>query len=133
MSLIFKVGRPTNLTPELIEHLVAAIPQAITQNQLSRLTGVPQKCISEWLVRGKDDREKSEDSIYAQFSLKYDEKKAEIIQQLLFKMMGLDSFQSTQWMLEQCWPEEFGLNSPIIKALMEEINKVNKLHRGEAL
>jgi hypothetical protein len=136
MSSIYKVGRPTNLTPELIDHLVKLVPTAFTQHQLGRLSGVPQRCISDWLSWGKADREKGEDTIYAQFSLKYEEAKGILLREWLLKMMALGSFQANQWMLEQCFPDEFGLNSPLVKDLLGAVDAMNLkkvTHGGEKI
>jgi hypothetical protein len=133
---IYKVGRPTNLTPELIEHLVKLVPEAYTQNQLSRLSGVPQNCISDWLKWGKVDRGKNEDTVYAQFSIKYEEAKGKLLKEWLVRMMSLGSFQSNQWMLEQCFPDEFGLNAPLVRELLGAVDAMNLkkvTHGGEKI
>lgn len=126
-------GRPTNLTPEMIDYLVKFIPEAITQNQLARLSGVPQQCLCDWLKRGKEDRINNVDSVFAQFSVKYEEEKGKLIKGLLIKMANQGTFQSLQWMLEQCFPDEFGLNALEIKELLDEVKEIKKIRQGEQL
>lgn len=117
-------GRPIELTPELIDYIVSFIPLAFTGRQVSRLSKVPKSNISRWLSQGEDDASSSIDSIYAQFWVRFEEEKGKLISELLLNLKHQDSYQALSWLLENCFPEEYGSNSDNIKELISVVNKL---------
>lgn len=120
----FKVGRPSNLTEEVIERVLDVLPNAFTKRQVARLAKVSHQRLSDWLNWGMEDLDEDINSIYAQFAARYEEKKGKIIQDALLSLKEQNSFQSVSWLLEQCFPEEFGRNSDLIKEIWNNLNQV---------
>lgn len=125
-------GRPTDLTPALMEHILSFVESNYTQTQVARLSCVPQSRISDWLSRGMKDAEEGRDTIFAQFSIKFQEKIGLDIQDMLRAIRSLGSFQALSWLLENCFREEFGKEAGIIQKILDQQEKILGLkEKGE--
>lgn len=126
-TMAFKVGRPLRLDQDMIEHLCSFVPGNHSVLQVSRLSGIPQSTLITWLDLGKIDQEKSIDSIYAQFSSKFNAAIGNEVRKLLAEMHAIGNYQSTSWMLEKCYPEEYGNEAPQMKEFRELFKIVTEI------
>lgn len=131
MVLICPEGRPSTLTDEVAERLLNLVETSYTVNQVARLGMVPHSTLKTWLQRGREDNKNNVDSKFAQFSIKFDERMGQCILKFLNKMSGLDSFQSTQWMLEKCFEEDFGANSETMREIRHCHNELMEKFNGK--
>lgn len=127
----FKSGRPSQLTDEVKSVILQAIPEVIVQNQVAARARIPKQTLSTWLVRGKSDREKGIDSIFAQFSDDYYFTLTEVVKDAIAKLKSMPkSFGSLTWILEKCFREDFG--SPIDVELHAKADLILELQKGMA-
>lgn len=120
----FKVGRPTVLTEELIEHILKYVPGSYVLSQVARRSMISHQRLSEWLKKGKDDIFEGNATIYAQFAAKYDELRSEDIQGLISGMLAKGAWQAHHEILKSSAPEDFGKDSELYKELFADFQKI---------
>jgi transposase len=103
-------GRPIKLTDGLIEQAADALRRVYYVETVADLLGIHKDTFYDWLKRGETERETVEGSIFTRFSDAVKRARAEAKQELLAKVRagsGAD-WQSKAWILERCFPREFG-------------------------
>jgi hypothetical protein len=120
-------GRPTDLTDELIEQIISFVPGNYSVNQVARMSGIPQQRISEWLTRGSHDLLNGINSITAQFTVKFRQAEGKEVKSLLAEMHDIGSFNSTSWLLEKCYPEDYGNDAPFAKEIRETFRALKEM------
>jgi hypothetical protein len=119
MAFTFRAGRPLTLNEDMIAYLCSFVHGNHSVKQVSRLSGVANSTIDEWLTRGETDRKIGKDSIHAQFSEEFDRAIGKEVNYFLTYMANMGSYQSVSWMLEKCYAEDYGHEAPQMKELRE--------------
>lgn len=120
-------GRPTTLTREIIDRIIPFVRESIgIPVQVARLSKIPKSTLNDWLKQGREDQEAGKSTIHAQLSAEFEQKKGEIINIILHKLMVMQTYQSLSFLLERGDREVFGADAGVIadiKATQEEILK----------
>lgn len=119
MAYTFRAGRPLTLNEDMIDYLCSFVPGNHSIKQVSRLSGVANSTIDEWLTRGEIDQKNGTDSLHAQFSEAFNKAIGREVNALLTEMASIGNYQSVSWMLEKCYPEDYGHDAPQMKELRE--------------
>jgi len=130
MAYKFRGGRPLTLNEDMIEYLCSFVHGNHSVKQVSRLSGVPNSTIDEWLTRGFSDQNNGIDSIHAQFSEQFQREIGKEVNSFLSDMANISSYQSTSWMLEKCYPEEYGDEAPQMKELRDLFKLSQEMKNG---
>jgi DNA polymerase III delta prime subunit len=107
---------------KVIKILEGDFEDAITHLQIARLSQVPQQRLSEWCRQGNQDITDGIDSLCAQLSVMIEQKRGEIVKHLVREILSRNTFQGNSWILEKCFPKEFGNDS----ATLEEMKELHK-------
>lgn len=106
-------GRKTLLDDALINELCLSKKNGLSNKACCDYVGIDESTLYEYLNRGEQDMRKGEDTIYSKFSKEYkkaiSEMKAFHIN-LLRRASEAGSWQASAWILERCFPKEYGRN-----------------------
>jgi transposase len=103
------MGRPTKLTPEVQDKIVAALRAGNYQETAAMYAGVEARTFYRWMVRGESDG--VEDESYRQFRHAVEKAKADAEVRdiaLIDKAAHDGSWQAAAWKLERKFPQKWG-------------------------
>jgi transposase len=103
------MGRPTKLTPEVQDKIVAALRAGNYQETAAMYAGVEARTFYRWMERGESDG--TEDEIYRQFRQAVEKAKADAEVRdiaLIDKAAHDGSWQAAAWKLERKFPHKWG-------------------------
>lgn len=101
------MGRPTKLTPEVQDKIVAALRAGNYQETAAAYAGIHRDTFYGWMERGKNEP----GSIYSDFSEAVERAKAdaEVRDVALIDRAAADgSWQAAAWKLERKFPQKWG-------------------------
>lgn len=118
---INRQGRPTVLTSELSETIVANVRRQLSISNAARLALVPSSTVLQWIKRGIIECEQGLCNEFVQFSLAVKKAQAEKVEEYLniLNEQG-KNWQAIAWILERCCAEDFGRDSELYKQLLED-------------
>lgn len=115
-------GRPSILTQQIIERVLDAIPKVIVPQQVAYYSMIPPSTLRSWLEVGLKDIEQQNDSIYAQFSLRYYKVRSEVLQDKIERLGTCPkNYGALTWILEKCFREEFEEKSAYVRMLEDVV------------
>jgi transposase len=103
------MGRPTKLTPEVQDKIVAALRAGNYQETAAMYAGVEARTFYRWMERGESDD--ADDEIYRQFRQAVEKAKADAEVRdiaLIDKAAHDGSWQAAAWKLERKFPNRWG-------------------------
>jgi transposase len=103
------MGRPTKLTPEVQDKIVAALRAGNYQETAAMYAGVEARTFYRWMERGESDG--TEDEPYRQFRQAVEKAKADAEVRdiaLIDKAAHDGSWQAAAWKLERKFPNRWG-------------------------
>lgn len=103
------MGRPTKLTPEVQDKIVAALRAGNYQETAAVYAGVEPRTFYRWMERGESDD--ADDEIYRQFRQTVEKAKADAEVRdiaLIDKAAHDGSWQAAAWKLERKFPQKWG-------------------------
>jgi hypothetical protein len=103
------MGRPTKLTPEVQDKIVAAIRAGNYQETAASYAGISEKTFYEWMNRGLSDD--PSESHFGEFREAVEKAKAaaEVRDVILIDKAAQDgSWQAAAWKLERKFPNKWG-------------------------
>src|SRR6188768_1859787 len=121
-------GRPPELTQEIIDRIIDAIPEVLTQNQIAyRAMILPQR-LSDYLIMGNRDRlEGNQNTICAQLADKYYYTRSTILKEKLENLSQCPkNYGAITWILEHCFKDDFEIMSDAHKQLLDWVDNVIK-------
>jgi len=112
-------GRPTLLTPETVEQLLAALRLGAPQSLAADYIGVGESTLRRWIAMGRDEQDRVDDGEPADpavaphlaLVLAVDRARAEAALRALAQIRKAAQdgrWQAAGWLLERQFPEEFG-------------------------
>jgi transposase len=104
-------GRPSKLNDEMIEKVKQAISKLYYIEAVADYVGISRRVVYDWLESGeKEDKEGNEENIYVRFLHAVKKSQAEAKRELVdgIKIGSGANWQSKAWILERCYPNEFG-------------------------
>jgi len=106
-------GRPSKLTEEIIQQAADAIKRVYYVEIAADLMGIHRDTFYEWLKRGESEGEPN--PLYGIFSDTIKKARAEAKLSLLAEVRSgkAGEWQAKGWILERCYPSEFGLRQEI--------------------
>lgn len=111
-------GRPSDLTPELLNQIINAVPRVIIQSQVAKLVKTTKQNISLWLKRGEIDQKENKRTIYREFYDEFYAAQARVVEEKLASLGKCPrNYQALTWILEKCFREDFGSESEEIRQL----------------
>lgn len=113
MSEENKVGRKILLDDKLIAELCKAKKSGLTNKACCDFVGIDESTLYDYLNKGDKDIRAGEETIYSEFSKQYKKAISEMKLyhiNLLRKASEVGSWQASAWLLERCFPKEFGRN-----------------------
>lgn len=105
------MARPTDLTPELQEKIVAIVRKGNFRVVAAEACGIGESTLSEWIARGEGrDKDRPQTPEYAAFAaaIKAAEAEAEIAAMAVIESAGLETWQAAAWYLERKFPGRWG-------------------------
>lgn len=126
-------GRPTLLTPEVIEEVRRILPVCLYLETVASYLGICRETLRQWLKRGQRERNRQrknpksknclKESIYVEFLDTYKKALAEgeIHDTGVIKKASQESWQAAAWRLERRFPSRWGRKDKAIDD--EQINK----------
>lgn len=106
-------GRKLMLDETLIKEMCKAKKNGLSNRACCDYIGIDESTLYDWLNKGDRDTKNGEDSIYSNFSKRFkkaiSEMKAFHIG-LLRRASEAGSWQASAWILERCFPKEYGRN-----------------------
>lgn len=124
-----KGGAPHTLTDELSDRILDVAEDAFTVTQVARLSKVNYKTLNNWLIQGEKDHDAGLDTVHSRFLDSFNQKVGKKIACLLDSLQTQNSYQSISWLLENCYPDEFGQNSYKYRQLLDMVNKLVESHQ----
>lgn len=122
-----RVGFHTKLTPELHQKIIEAVSKVIIPSKVAALVKIPQQTLSDWLKRGENDANNSQQSIFAHLAIDFKYEQALLVSHLIQRLQDCPAnYRSLVWLLERCFREDFGSDSSQIQELVNNINLINK-------
>ena len=116
-----KRGRPTKLTPELINRLGQFLRKGHFTTFACAQCGITTRSFSYWMVSGGADEENERDTIHADFFLTIKKSEAEAEDQALQRIRdGAFNWQSAAWFLERKFPDRWGRPRTFSRREVEE-------------
>jgi transposase len=112
-------GRPTDLTPEVIEDVRRILPTVMYLESVADYLGISRETIRQWCKRGRKEqkrlrnpkaKQRPKEAIYLQFIGVYKKALAEgeIHDAGVIKKASLDQWQAAAWRLERRFPGHWG-------------------------
>jgi predicted glycosyltransferase involved in capsule biosynthesis len=129
---MFKVGAPCTLTDEIKEHILSFVEDGVLPHQVARLSKTPYTTLRRWLVRGEEDVNNNESTIYSQFWLDYEHKKGLSVQFLINNLKNAKSWQAHWELLKTMDKENFGADCDAFQKLLENMQKLSDDYRALA-
>jgi hypothetical protein len=121
----FKVGRPSKLDEAEAKRILAFVGDGLTQRQVARLSKTPYQTLENWLKRGIAERDCEERSIFTQFWLEFEHKKAIEIDKMIKDMLSKEKNWGATWeILKAVAKEDFGTESVEFKELSDRVEKL---------
>lgn len=122
-----KVGRPSKLTPEMIEHVIKFVrPSYGIPFQVARVSGVLRTTLEHWLAKGEEDSEMGKDSTYAQFLALYEKEKGTLANEIMSDIRKKDSYEANFRLLDLLDCKTFGQYRNEMSELINNVNLLNK-------
>lgn len=127
------MARPTILNEELIEEICDWISKGNTFYRACILCNISEASFYEWKKRGNEELKNGEETVYTEFieSVKKAEEKFKAwnVAQIM-KASQNGTWQSSAWLLERKYPDEFGRREKIeltnkIDELIDSFNKID--------
>jgi hypothetical protein len=103
-------GRPTKLTPELQDRLVALVRQVGFLSAAARCCGLPPSLVCEWVARGQGrDPDRPATPMYAELADAIQRAQAEFEVQCLLRINAAakakpENWKASAWLLERAFP-----------------------------
>lgn len=112
--------RPEQLTDEVIVKILHHAYADLLLNNAARIARVHEQTLKGWMDRGKEDFLQKRVTFLAKFFTQVREKQATKISELLHKIESCTkNWQALAWKLEKCFREDFGLEAPEFKELLD--------------
>lgn len=112
----------TYLDEELIEKIVASVPEVFFMKHVANLNKIPYQTLHHWMTHGnKDIKAGIEDSIYAKLVKSYYHKRSEALKEKIAQLLAAKNASAITWLLERCYREEFGVKSEFQKRMEDFI------------
>lgn len=117
-------GAPPTLTQEIVDRVVEKAGLNASIRQLARVSCLHRENLRRWIEKGADDYQCGINSLYAELWVKVEQKIGNQIDELINHMKNLGTYQSTSWLLENNYREDFGKDAEDIKEIIENVNKL---------
>jgi hypothetical protein len=112
--------RPEKLTDEVIAKILYFAEADLLLNNAARCARVHEDTLKRWMELGRQDIKDDRETFLASFYLQVREKQALKISKLLDMIeTGAKNWQALAWKLEKCFREDFGLDAPEYKELLD--------------
>lgn len=97
-------GRPTKLTPELLDEAEALMRDFMCLTPVAHMLGIMPRTIHYWYKRGE-----RENGLFGEFFHRMKKAQSETERALLHEIRrGVDNWQSRAWLLERALPDRWG-------------------------
>lgn len=102
------MGRPTKLTPEVQERIVAVLRSGAYVHQAAETAGIGRSTFDDWIRRGDSDAEKDKPYRELREAVEQARAEAEARHVALIARASSKSWQAAAWLLERQYPERWG-------------------------
>lgn len=117
-------GLKPTLTQEIVDRVVEKAGLNASIRQLARVSCLHRENLRRWIEKGAEDYQNGVDSLYSTLWVKVEQKIGNQIDELINHMKNLGTYQSTSWLLENNYREDFGKDAEDIKEIIENVNKL---------
>jgi hypothetical protein len=120
-----KIGRPTHLTPEVLEKVLYAISKGNYRKVAAQYAGVSEKCFKDWMRRGKEEP----DGDYGEFFKKVTEEESKVEIEAVGVLSDSNSKDAKRLIeyLSRKHPERWASDSYKVKQLEKELQEIKRL------
>lgn len=115
-------GRPTKLTKELQETLIAAVRRTYYLETAADLVGIDRRTVQRWVKRGR----KEPGGIYGSFCRALKIALAEKSAANIEAIENAGHWTSRAWLQERRFPEQWGSDKGEIRRLAKELEELKK-------
>lgn len=116
------------LTPEIQAKLIDAISRVLVYTQATALANIKKSTFKTWMAKGTKDEEEDLDTEYSRLSMAIKHARALKVEELLRDIAeGKNRWQSSAWMLERCFREDFGSDAGVIEDIKKKIEVLEKI------
>jgi transposase len=133
-------GRPTDLTPEVIEDVRRLLPISLYLETVGNYIGVSRMTIHRWSKRGRQEEKrlrnprakpKPSEAIYLQFCYAYKKGLAEgeLYDAGVVKQAAATQWQAAAWRLERRFPERWGRDRALLLELVKQVKGMQPADR----
>ena len=130
-------GRPTDLTPEVIEDVRRILPTVMYLESVADYLGISRETIRQWCKRGRREQKrlrhpkakpKPKEAIYLQFIGVYKKALAEgeIHDAGVIKKASSEQWQAAAWRLERRFHDRWGNQNAELRLLKKEIEELKR-------
>lgn len=130
-------GRPTDLTPEIIEDVRRLLPTVLYLETVADYVGVSRISFRAWIKRGTREakrlrdpkaKPKTTEALYLQFlnAVKKAMAEGELYDAGVIKKAAVKSWQAAAWRLERRFPERWGQQRDALRELMAFLKEQRK-------
>jgi alpha-L-fucosidase len=124
-------GRPTKLTPQIIEEVKRYLPKLVYFNILADCIGVHRFTIHRWIAKGKKLRDlehpTEEDQLYIEFSDAIKKGIAEAEVELISQITNDKAWQAKAWTAERRFPERWSSGKQELKELNKKLKDLEDI------
>lgn len=115
---------------ELYNKLIQNVRSVLVIRQTAMLSGVTDRRLREWLDWGKRHLNDDPESpiIFAQFARDFYMAQAEKVSELMEEIReGKKNWQSSAWLLERCFRDDFGSDAAKLAEISDEIAELRAM------
>ena len=114
-------GRPTTLTEEISQAIIADVREFLSIAYSSDSQGQPRATVWSWIEHGNEDIKAGKDSLFSRFSIGIKKARSDFVKECVhFIKSGKNNWTANAWLLERCCAEEYGKDSELYKQLLED-------------
>lgn len=122
-----KMGRPLLLTDEVYKRIIENVPKGLRPETIANLSLIPPPTLRRWLKQGLEDAQSGKYTLFAQFWLEFNQKKAEkVIEWLEYIQKCLPNWQALWELIRAVAREDFGQDSIEFKDLLDQYKKLSE-------
>lgn len=129
-------GRPTQLTPEIIDKVAELLPVAMYMESVAAMIGVAKKTVYDWIRRGAREEKRiangekpdPKEAIYASFSHAVKKAMADGEREILeaIRQAVRTQWQAGAWLLERRFPQKWSNFRAELRRLEKEVEELRK-------
>lgn len=120
-------GYHTKLTAEVHDKIIEMAPKGLTLRTISKLCGLSEATLREWLKRAKQEAEEGLSTPFTHLSLEFEEKIANEIVLLIKDVRGRKKNWQASWeLLRSLNREDFGADATQFQYLLDIIKQLKE-------